>query len=77
MWLLYVLSLRGKSEYGLVWPIMINPPEHPINDEAQTKRMLQEQMCGCTKTKKRNRKLVMHHKISYIKDVEIRGGTGS
>jgi len=35
MWLLYVQLLRGKKRYGLVSAVMINPPELPINDEAQ------------------------------------------
>jgi len=35
VWLLYVQLLRGKNRYGLVWAVMINPPELPINDYAR------------------------------------------
>ena len=35
VWLLYVLLLRGKNRHGLVWAIMTNLPELPINDEAR------------------------------------------
>ena len=34
MWLLCVQLLRRKNRYGLVWAIMISPPELPVNDEA-------------------------------------------
>ena len=33
MWLLYVQLLVGQNSYGLVWAVMINLPEMPINDE--------------------------------------------
>ena len=45
MWLLYVQLLSRKNRYGLAWAIMINPPELPINDEARTKNILQEEVC--------------------------------
>ena len=32
MWLLYVQLLGEKSSYGIVWAVMINPPELPISD---------------------------------------------
>jgi len=35
MWLLYVQLLVGQKRYGLVWAVMINLPELPINDEAR------------------------------------------
>jgi len=35
MWLLNVKLLKGKNRYGLVWAIIINPHELPINDEAR------------------------------------------
>jgi len=44
-WLLYVQLLRGKNRYGLIWAVVINPPELPINDEAQKKHILQAQVC--------------------------------
>jgi len=34
MWLLCVQLLTRKNSYGLVWAIMISPPELPIYDEA-------------------------------------------
>jgi len=37
----------------------------------ETKHILQAQVCDCISTKKQNGKLVMHHKISLIKHVEI------
>jgi len=35
MWLLHVQVLGGQNRYGLVWAVMVNPPEQPINDEAR------------------------------------------
>jgi len=35
MWLLYVQLLEGQNRYGIVWALMINPPELPIIDEAR------------------------------------------
>ena len=35
MWLLYVQLLSTKNRYSLVWAIMINPPELPVDDEAR------------------------------------------
>jgi len=35
MWLLQILLLRGKNRYGLVWAVMINPSELPIDDETR------------------------------------------
>ena len=35
MWLLYVQLLSTKKKYGLVWAVMIDPPELPINDIAR------------------------------------------
>jgi len=35
MWLLYVQLLSRKNIYGLVWAIMINPSDLPIDDEAR------------------------------------------
>jgi len=44
---------------------MINPPELPINDEGRNEAHI------ASTGVRRNGKLVMHHKISYIKHVEI------
>jgi len=41
MWLLYVQLLVGQNRYGLVWAVMINPPELPIIDEARNDTHIQ------------------------------------
>jgi len=46
VWLLYVQLLWEQNRYGLVWAIMINPPELPIGDEARMMHILQTQVCG-------------------------------
>ena len=33
--LLYVQLLEGQNRYGLVWAVVINPPELSLNDEAR------------------------------------------
>jgi len=40
MWLLFVQLLRRKNRYGLVWAIIISPPELPINDEARNEAFI-------------------------------------
>jgi len=50
---------------------MINPPELPMNDEARNKGHIASTAVRLHYHKKRNRKLVMHHKISKIKQIEI------
>jgi len=34
-WLFYVQLLRGQNKYRLVWAVITNPLELPINDEAR------------------------------------------
>jgi len=35
MWLLFVQLLSRNNRYGIVWTIVTNPPELPIDDEAR------------------------------------------
>ena len=69
MLLLYVQLLRRKNKYGLVWVIVINPPELQWTTNLETKDILQAQVCDCTSTKKRNGKLAIYHEISKIKQI--------
>jgi len=66
MWLLYVglQLLRRKNRCGLVWAVMINPPELPIEDEARNEAHIASTGVRLYLHKKRNRKLAMHHEIS-------------
>ena len=45
---------QAASSYGLVWAVMINPPEQPINDETESKHILQVQVCNCVSTNQLN-----------------------
>ena len=46
-WLLHAQPLGGQNRYWLVWAIIINPPELPINDKLEMKHILQAQVCDC------------------------------
>ena len=54
-----------------MWAIMINPPELPIDDEAWNEGHIASTGVRLYQHKNRNGKLVMHHKISKIKQIEI------
>ena len=67
----YVQPLRGqKKRYGLVWAVVINPPELPINDEARNDAHIAStgvQLYWRTPriaTSKNETALVMHKKVS-------------
>jgi len=70
MWLLYVQLLRGQNRYGIMWALMINPPELPIMTKPEMMHILQTQMCSCISAQpglphqKQNGKLVVQQKIS-------------
>ena len=44
MWLLYAQLLGGQNRYGLMWAVIINPPELP---KLEMMHILQAQVCGC------------------------------
>jgi len=79
IWLLYMCSYWGyRKDAGLcepLWSILLNC-QLMMNREMM--HILQAQVCGCTAftyqgchLNKRNRKLVIHQKVSDIKQVEI------
>ena len=78
MWMLYAQLLGGQKRYGLVWTVIINPPELPINDESRNDAHIYKHRCaavlghiqGCH-IKQWHGNLVMHQKVSLIKQVEI------
>jgi len=71
MWLLYVQLLGGQNRYGLVCAVIINPLELSINDEARNEVHIASTGVQQYQHKKWKGKLLIRHKISEIKHVEI------
>ena len=64
MRLLYVQLLGEENRYGLVCAVVINPPELPTDDDARNEAHVARTGVRWFQHKKRNGKLVIHHKMS-------------